>query len=231
MNNLKLYHGSDHIIDQPSLGQGKIGNDYGVGFYCTESIELAKEWACGTKGQDGYANAYTLDMSNLKILNLSDEKYNILNWLAILLENRRFSTTAPIALAAKEYILDNFRVDIKGYDIIIGYRADDSYFSFAKDFINNTISVEQLARAMKLGKLGEQIVLKSQKAFNRIYFEKERCEFADSSIYYPLREKRDNEAREQYLSVERFSEIMGGLFIRDIIGGNIKNEDIGKKLL
>ena len=49
------------------------------------------------------------------------------------------------------------------YDVIIGYRADDSYFSFAKDFINNTISVEQLAEAMRLGELGIQIVLKSER--------------------------------------------------------------------
>ena len=57
----------------------KPDDDYGTGFYCTESIELAKEWACGERGQDGYANAYTVDTNGLNILNLSDEKYNIDN--------------------------------------------------------------------------------------------------------------------------------------------------------
>lgn len=228
MSKLVLYHGSDHIVGQPVFGKGKPDNDYGTGFYCTESIELAKEWACGERGQDGYANAYTIDTDGLNILNLSDEKYNILNWLAILIKNRRFSTTVPIAQVAKQYIIENFSVDIAPYDIIIGYRADDSYFSFAKDFISNTISLEQLSRAMRLGKLGEQVVLKSKKAFDAVQFERDKCEYADSSIYFPLREKRDNEARTQYLSVERYNDVVNGLFMRDIMGRNMKNEDFSR---
>ena len=228
MSKLVLYHGSDHIVGQPVFGKGKPDNDYGTGFYCTESIELAKEWACGERGQDGYANAYTIDTDGLNILNLSDEKYNILNWLAILIKNRRFSTTVPIAQVAKQYIVENFSVDIAPYDIIIGYRADDSYFSFAKDFISNTISLEQLSRAMRLGKLGEQVVLKSKKAFDAVQFERDKCEYADSSIYFPLREKRDSEARTQYLSVERYNDVVNGLFIRDIMGRNMKNEDFSR---
>lgn len=66
--------------------------------------------------------------------------------------------------------------------MIIGYRADDSYFSFAKDFINNTISVQQLAKAMNLGNLGMQIVLKSQKAFEKIKYI--TYEIADYRKYY-----------------------------------------------
>ena len=42
--------------------------------------------------------------------------------------------------------------------MIIGYRADDSYFSFANAFLNNTLSLEQLKEAMYLGKLGEQVI-------------------------------------------------------------------------
>lgn len=39
-----VYHGSDHIIERPKYGYGKIYNDYGVGFYCTENQNMAKEW-------------------------------------------------------------------------------------------------------------------------------------------------------------------------------------------
>ena len=82
MSKLVLYHGSDHIVGQPVFGKGKSDNEYGTGFYCTESIELAKEWACGERGQDGYANAYTIDTDGLNILNLSDEKYkDIYPWI------------------------------------------------------------------------------------------------------------------------------------------------------
>ena len=55
-----LYHGSLEIISTPMYGQGKVYNDYGQGFYCTESLELAKEWSCAER-EDGYVNQYEMD--------------------------------------------------------------------------------------------------------------------------------------------------------------------------
>ena len=40
---MKIFHGSKKIIEKPQFGVGKIHNDYGRGFYCTESLEIAKE--------------------------------------------------------------------------------------------------------------------------------------------------------------------------------------------
>ena len=51
---LKLYHGSANIIEKPEFRLGNAKNDYGLGFYCTEHIELAKEWACA-ENLDGFA--------------------------------------------------------------------------------------------------------------------------------------------------------------------------------
>ena len=153
-----VYHGSPKIIEKPLFGVGNPNNDYGLGFYCTESEELAKEWACSTE-TDGFANKYELDLSNLSVLSLTSGDFNILNWLFVLLENRKFRIGGDIAKQAKDYIFDNFSIDYKNYDIIKGYRADDSYFSFANAFLNNTISLSQLEKAMVLGKLGEQIVI------------------------------------------------------------------------
>ena len=50
---ITIYHGSQQIVEVPKYGVGKTYNDYGQGFYCTENIELAKEWACPVKN-DGY---------------------------------------------------------------------------------------------------------------------------------------------------------------------------------
>ena len=136
MSMMLLYHGSDHIIRQPEFGRGKSYNDYGLGFYCTESAEMAKEWACSGAGKDGYANAYQIDTEGLSELDLLSENYHILNWMAVLLANRIFPLAFPAAQAAREYLLEAFGVDTAGYDLIRGYRADDSYFSFAKDFLN-----------------------------------------------------------------------------------------------
>lgn len=219
-----VFHGSDHIVEKPVWGKGKSYNDYGKGFYCTESIEMAKEWACSEK-KDGYANAYSIDLEDLKVLNLTDDDYNILNWLAILLENRKFDVSLPVARAARKYITDNFNINVKKYDVVIGYRADDSYFSFAEDFLNNGISLQQLQKAMHLGKLGEQVVLISKKAFDKIEFLPQMTEFADHSIYYPKKAKRDKEARSQYLDEERFVNDISGLFVREIVQKEMKNSD------
>ena len=218
-----IYHGSKDIIERPEFGKGNRKNDYGLGFYCTENVELAKEWACSNNETNGYANQYEIDLSSYKVLDLREEKYSILNWMALLLKFRTFDVNTPISVQAKEYILENFYVDVEEYDVIIGYRADDSYFSFAKDFISNTISVEQLAEAMRLGELGIQIVLKSKKAFDTVKYIS--YELAESKEYYVKRVSRDKKARETYLSGHRQNLVTDGLFVMDIIRKGLKNGD------
>lgn len=221
MSKLVLYHGSPDIIEKPAFGKGKAYNDYGRGFYCTEHIELAKEWAC-TEGTDGYANKYELDTSGLSVLNLSSEDYTILNWLAILMLHRKGRLSAPIAKQGQEYLIQNFLSDFQSYDAIIGYRADDSYFSFARAFVSNTISLKQLGRVMRLGKLGEQFVLKSPKAFEAIRFIDYTV--ADNAVYYAKRKARDDEARAAYMK-ELETDDINGIFMRDIIREEIKADD------
>lgn len=218
-----VYHGSKDIIEKPEFGKGNVRNDYGLGFYCTESINLAKEWACSNNETNGYANKYELDLNEYNVLDLRKNEYSILNWIAILLKFRTFDVNSPLSLQAKEYILNNFYIDVENYDIIIGYRADDSYFSFAKDFVNNAISVEQLAKAMQLGELGIQIVLKSQKAFDKIKFV--NYEVAECDEYYVKRVSRDHKARTAYADCRKKNNISDDLFVVDIIRQGIKNGD------
>ena len=217
---ITLFHGSEKVIEVPSFGEGKRNNDFGLGFYCTETENLAKEWAVSSL-RDGFCNRYTLDTEYMKILNLNSPDYTILNWIAVLVEHRLFSIKTPIARRAKKYLIDNFGINVNAFDIVTGYRADDSYFDYAESFLNNAISVEQLAAAMKLGKLGEQIVLKSQFAFSRIRFE--GFDVAEKEEFYVLRKERDDEANRLYL--ELLEEESDGLYIQDIIRGGITNDD------
>ena len=115
---MTIYHGSDHIIEKPEYGRGGYSNDFGRGFYCTESLQLAKEWACA-KNCDGYANMYELDMEGLEVLNLNGDEYGILNWLALLTRYRSYWQQKSIAEQAKEYLQKNFLPDISGYDVIV----------------------------------------------------------------------------------------------------------------
>lgn len=218
----KLYHGSSEIIEKPLYGSGKSYNDYGLGFYCTDHIEMAKEWGV-SKGRDGYANCYELNDDGLKILNLNDSQYCILHWLAVLLKNREFDVPSGLALEAKEYLLANFGTDYEKFDAIIGYRADDSYFSFAQDFINGTISYRQLNNAMHLGKLGQQFVLKSRKAFEQIKFV--GMEAAESNKWYAKKMQRDIAARREYFNVERNRRQRGDLYITQIMDEEMMADD------
>ena len=219
---LLIYHGSQMIIERPTFGKGNTNNDYGLGFYCTETLELAKEWACSSE-TSGYANKYELDTDGLSVLCSSDGNYNILNWLSILLENRKFRIGGDIAVRAKEYITEKFLPDYQDYDIIKGYRADDSYFSFAAAFLNNTISLSQLEKAMVLGKLGEQIVAKSEKSFNSLSYIESIT--ADKELYYPKKLARDNGAREEFRKEKSRTAIENEIYILDIIRERWDNDD------
>ena len=218
--NITIYHGSEQIVEVPTFGLGRKNNDFGLGFYCTESEELAKEWAVSSI-RSGFSNRYTLDTEFLNILNLNSPDYTILNWIAVLVEHRLFSIKTPVARRAKRYLIDNFGVNVNAFDLITGYRADDSYFDYAESFLNNGISVEQLARAMRLGKLGEQIVIKSKFAFSRLKYE--GFDVAEKEEYYVLRKARDDEANKTYL--EMLEEESDGLYIQDIMRGGIRNDD------
>ena len=248
-----IFHGSHKIIEHPAYGVGSPNNDYGLGFYCTEYVDLAKEWACDQLS-GGYANKYSIDISGLKILNLNSKEYNIIHWVSVLLKNRKVTLTSDIEQEgnSKEYniihwvsvllknrkvtltsdieqegmyyILDNFPVDTESYDVIIGYRADDSYFSYARDFLSNTITVKRLTQVMRLGNLGNQIVIKSKLAFSRLQFL--GYEVAPQGIHYPLRKKRDELARSAYLSNRKGCALSSeSLLLIDIIRGGIRPDD------
>lgn len=89
----------------------------------------------------------------------------------MLLENRVFRVSGDIAPLAREFVLSRFSVDYRTCDVMRGYRADDSYFSFANAFLNNALSLLRLERTMALGNLGEQVVVRTEKAFSRLHFE------------------------------------------------------------
>lgn len=223
MQKIILYHGSDHVIPKPKLSLGKPNNDYGQGFYCTEDVEMAKEWAC-KKETNGIVNEYELETNDLNVLNLLDDKYNILNWLALLLKNRVFNLQDDISIDARNYIISNFGIDLSNYDIVIGYRADDSYFSFAYSFITNTLPLMSLNKAMRLGKLGTQIVLISNKAFEHLRYL--GMLDVDKAIYSIRFSERDVQARKTYREeIRNGKNYRDDIFVMDILREGMKNDD------
>lgn len=221
-NTIILYHGSNKIIKKPVYGAGKRYNDYGSGFYCTQDLDLAKEWAV-SENQDGYANEYCLDMAGLSVLDLSKDNFGILHWLTILLQNRLFDIQSDFGEEARRYLIENFDVEYQKYDVIIGYRADDSYFSFAQDFLNNAISLSVLSSEMRLGKLGKQIVLKSEKAFRNIQFQ--QAIPAEATIWLPQKRERDSRARRDYFASRKVPWKKGEIYMMQILEEEMEADD------
>jgi hypothetical protein len=219
MKPIIVYHGSKIRIEKPLKSLGKFYNDYGQGFYCTENESLSSEWSCSTK-KDGIVNEYSLDLKGLKVLRLNEE-YNILNWLAILLDNREPNVT-DFSKISRDYILKEFLIDYKAFDVIIGYRADDAYFTFVNEFINNQTNLNVLTNAMYLGKLGLQVFIQSEEAFNHLTFLSDK--FIKYSEYNLKYQKRVNEANTDYQLIKN-ENLLKGIFIRDIMNRGVKNED------
>lgn len=166
-NKMILYHGSNQIIKTPTYGFGNKNNDYGVGFYLTQDKTMANVWASKNLN-DGYVNEYALNLSGLSILNLTtNTEKDILIWITILISHRFSFSEKEEKKEIIDWLIRHFGVSIDDYDIIIGYRADDSYFAYSYDFVNDQLPLELLLEAMKLGK---QVALISKKAFNNLEF-------------------------------------------------------------
>lgn len=224
MSGITLLHGSEQVVEKPKLSLGKPNNDYGQGFYCTELAEPAREWAC-KKGGDGFVNRYLLDTDGLRILHLSDGTHTVLNWIAILLKNRTLDLNpSSIAADATAYITEHFAIDTGTYDVIIGYRADDSYFKYAESFVQNTLPLRSLNQALVLGKLGLQTVLVSEKAFRQITFLE--AEPVDGTVYYPRFSERDSVARQTYSEmIAKRKSYRDDIFVLDILREEMQNDD------
>lgn len=162
---LKVYHGSDHIIKVPRYLGGKPDNDYGNGFYTTEYEDRARSWAAlNGNPEKSIVNVYELDESNLRILDLND--YGVLAWIAEVVANR--GTNQEAASIVGNRLVELYRLNSEEYDIIKGYRADDSYTQVVEAFLLNQIDIYEVKRLFYKGSLGNQIFLKSEKAFTHI---------------------------------------------------------------
>lgn len=185
----KVYHGSDHILKIPAFGGGKADNDYGNGFYTTEYEDRARSWAALNGNPDCcIVNEYELDMDHLKVLDLSHE--GVLAWIAEVVANRGMNQEA--ANMVGERLVERYRVNSDYADIIVGYRADDSYTQVIEAFLLNQLNISEVERLFYKGSLGNQIFLKSEKAFEHIRWKNAyEVKQSEVDISYDLTARRE----------------------------------------
>ncbi len=211
-------------IPKPLLSKGKENNDYGRGFYCTEDMEMAREWACRGKAPPGFMNVYELEMEGLAVLDLSAPEYSVLNWMAVLLANRTFDLDTDIGLEVREYLIANFMPPIREADVVIGYRADDSYFSYADSFVNNALSLRRLNEALHLGRLGLQTALRSERAFGNLSYV--GAETVAWNEYHARHVARDDAARAEWRNAVRSAvSAADDIYAVDVIRRGLRHGD------
>ena len=190
-----LYHGTADRVIHPTYGLGDEKHDYGKGFYLTESIDLAKEWAvCRPSESNGWVHQFVIDTDGLHILDF--EKYDVLTWLAELMKHRDAADSKRYRMLAQKFIA-KYGLDTSAYDIIRGWRANASYFYIAKEFVRDNIDLDILPELLSLGGLGIQYCIKSELAFSRLKEIEEAVIAVDYAEFNERYNQRDITARQK----------------------------------
>jgi hypothetical protein len=212
-----LYHGTAEPNFEPRFGSGREYRDYGNGFYTTEDIEAAKEWACQGQHDSAFVYAYELDADGLDLLNLDEN--NTLAWVSVLMTHRRSKKIRGAALERCNKMIERYGIDVSKYDIIRGFRANDSYFQFTTDFVTDTITLETLMKSIVAGDLGKQICVKSEKAYRSLG----KCVdvitigSSDYERYHNRYLSKDSDARQ--LATDYTNEPQVGQLLSDVLKG------------
>lgn len=200
MEKIILYHGSPNKVVVPQFGFGEGKHDYGKGFYLTENIELAKEWAvCRPDETNGWVHKYELETDDLRILDF--QKHNILSWLAELMKHRDASDSRRYKVLSKKFIAE-YGIDTSEYDVIKGWRANASYFYIAKEFVRDNIDIEILEELLSLGGLGIQYCIKSELAYSKL------TEVEDGSISVDYSEFNEKYNERDIIARKRMRELV-----------------------
>ena len=190
---MKLYHGSPVESFKPTYGLGRDDHDYGRGFYMTADIDLAREWAVGQRvDAAGWLHVYEADVDSLKLFDFAD--VGVYAWLAELMKHRQADTSPSYVRSVAKFI-SKYGVDVSGYDVIKGWRADASYFFIAQQFVRNQVDVSILEELLRLGDLGEQYFFKSERAFAALREIEDEKERVDGAVYRARYDARDELAR------------------------------------
>ena len=166
LTGLTFYHGSAAESVTPTFGLGDDRHDYGRGFYLTDDLSLAKEWAvCRPDARNGWVHAFKVTDPGLSVMDF--QELGVLAWMAELMKHREAGKSRRFSMLSQKFI-SKYGVDSSGYDIIRGWRANASYFYIVTEFVHDEIDVDILEELLMLGGLGIQYCIKSQRAFSAL---------------------------------------------------------------
>lgn len=157
---MKLYHGSNVMVDTVDFAKCHPFKDFGRGFYLTDNIKHARNMAfrrCMRVGGEECVTEFEFDYDNaaqhlkIKIFDKPSEE-----WASFVMMNRTENIPHPA----------------HDYDIVIGPIADDSVVMSFRLFQDGYITIEELIKRLEYKELSVQYFFHTQSAL--LYLKREK---------------------------------------------------------
>lgn len=148
---MKLYHGSNTVIEQIELSKCKPFKDFGQGFYLTEIREQAEQMAKRTSaiyGGEPVVTEFEFDETALNTLSVKTFEKPSEEWALFIMANRDRNEAHPIHC----------------YDVVIGPVADDTIATLFRNFDDGIIDLQMLVNGLKYKKVSSQYLFHSAQA-------------------------------------------------------------------
>ena len=152
-----IFHGSDLAVEKPNLNLSRKGLDFGPGFYTTANKEQASDFARKVRIRKGQKNClvsvYDFNIEAAEPV-LNTLKFDVPDrlWLDFVHQNRQGIYTG------------------KAYDLVIGPVANDDVFATLIVYEQGILNAEQTLETLKIRKLYNQFVFKSERALSLLKF-------------------------------------------------------------
>ena len=158
-NEIALFHGSKEGLNEIKIDGSRLNCDFGYGFYLGESYEQALNFIVQYPKSSVYS--FKIDIKDLKIKRFQCD----LEWMLAIAYYR----------GKNEEIKNNNKVlkiikEIEDADIIIAPIADNKMFNILSEFSLGEINMDVAIHSLFSYSLGNQYVIKTEKALNRLEF-------------------------------------------------------------
>lgn len=153
---MKLFHGSNVVVQTPKILSGLRALDFGAGFYLTSSRLQAQKWAGAVarrRGtEEGIVNSYTLDDNFHLVLRVLEFPTANADWLDFVVQNRKGQI-------------------VSSYDLVVGPVANDSTLPVIDDYMDGKYDKEEAVKRLMPQKLTDQYAFLTEKAIQFLRFE------------------------------------------------------------
>ena len=155
-----LFHGSKSGIEgSVSVGRSRKNNDFGQGFYCGESFAQSAMFVSGFPDSSVYA--ITFDEANLSSARFAVDR----DWMLTIALHR-----GRLADYADHPFIRTLRQRVEAADYVVAPIADNRMYEIIDSFADGELTDEQCKHALAATNLGNQYVIRSEKAVGAMSF-------------------------------------------------------------